>query len=104
MPQPEILRRCPVCGAASRPGALFCPQCGSSAKRPGSDVTETAPTEALPEPPLDPRMRTRKLEAAELEVQPEAAKLRKGPTVVLADATYDPSRRFVLVAAILFLL
>src|SRR5229473_6843163 len=30
MPDPEILRRCHACGAAYRPGALFCPQCGNA--------------------------------------------------------------------------
>ncbi len=29
MPEPEILRRCPQCGAAFRPPAAFCANCGS---------------------------------------------------------------------------
>ena len=28
MPEPEIARRCPTCGASIREVALFCPQCG----------------------------------------------------------------------------
>jgi hypothetical protein len=29
MPEPEIARRCPTCGASIRQVALFCPQCGN---------------------------------------------------------------------------
>ncbi len=30
MPEPEIARRCPSCGASIREVALFCPQCGDA--------------------------------------------------------------------------
>jgi len=36
MPDPEILRRCHACGAAYRPGALFCPQCGNAVTATGA--------------------------------------------------------------------
>jgi len=79
-----------------------------------------AHTEALPEPPLDPKLQTRKLEppqdlesarklgsSRKLEspqprARPRMGKLRKASTVVLDEAAYDPSIRFVLVAAVLF--
>ena len=38
MSKPEILRRCPACGASFRTSALFCPQCGSAAARATPDV------------------------------------------------------------------
>lgn len=44
--QPEISRRCLVCGASPRAGAQFCPQCGSSLSARGADVTNEAVADA----------------------------------------------------------
>lgn len=100
MAEPEIARRCPACGASVRQRAMFCPQCGTAivsqpatetTTRPVSDtVNESAPVEALPAP--------------EAGVRGRVEKLRKVSSVVLDQAAYDPSLRFLLVAAALFLL
>src|ERR1700687_4248602 len=104
MPEPEILRRCAVCGAASRPGAPFCPQCGNSATRTSDLSGAAAGTEQQAdssEQPLDPRLQTRKLAFSERGVRPQVEKLRKASSVVLNEVSYDASLRFVLVAAVL---
>ena len=77
MSEPEISRRCSSCGVSVRQHAMFCPQCGK----------------AMPEiPPTSEGVRGR------------VEKLRKVSSVVIDQAAYDPSLRFLLVAAALFLL
>jgi predicted RNA-binding Zn-ribbon protein involved in translation (DUF1610 family) len=53
MPEPEIARRCPSCGASIRDLALFCPQCGK--QLPARASTQTQPPVASPakEKPLE---------------------------------------------------
>jgi len=53
MPEPEIARRCPSCGASIRNLALFCPQCGK--QLPARDSTQTQPLVTSPakEEPLN---------------------------------------------------
>jgi len=77
MSEPEIARRCSACGASVRQHAMFCPQCGS----------------AIPEPA-----------AATEGVRERVEKLRKVSSMVIDQAAYDPSLRFLLVAAGMFLL
>jgi len=62
MSEPEILRRCPVCGAASRPGTLFCPQCGNALAGRGRDLDAAEPRNTEDGLALDPRLQTRKLD------------------------------------------
>src|SRR4030095_14243760 len=67
MSEPEIDRRCSVCGAAVRPRSLFCPQCGQeidhrakgteatavvASPKTVVDFTETQPLAALPDLPM----------------------------------------------------
>jgi hypothetical protein len=138
MPEPEIARRCPSCGAAIRQVAFFCPQCGEEVAHPGvksppghvhQATTEplhsnTAPlSETLAEPRLEAQPAPRKAgppgsKAAGGKLQRAGAlarnvegdmvqrvkNVRKMSSVVLDEAAYDPSLRFVLVAAILFIL
>src|SRR6266481_4369066 len=47
MTEPEILRRCKVCGAASRPGAVFCSQCGNATGKSGAFDVPFAETQDL---------------------------------------------------------
>jgi uncharacterized Zn finger protein (UPF0148 family) len=180
MPDPEILRRCHACGAAYRPGALFCPQCGnavslkSTAETTGN-ASENNPDEHVAERPMvaapqpddargqkksslgltaeqieqnilasyEAARRKMALATAKKERTPAAAdassigdtqsltvpdaevetfhsppvrdvpeppgesgidKLRRVSSVVIGEATYDPSFRFIVVAAILFVL
>ena len=44
MSEPEILRRCPECGASIRARVFFCPQCGKGLSReaPKADVESSA--------------------------------------------------------------
>ena len=48
MPEPEISRRCPSCGASLRGHALFCPQCGEplSQSKEIPSATEDVPAAA----------------------------------------------------------
>ena len=94
MSEPEIFRRCPSCGASIRERAFFCPQCGLSV--PGDQpAVETA------DPPAATAAVTQKLNA-------NGGKVRKNKhsttSIMLNEVAYDPSLRFVLVAALLFLL
>ena len=85
MSEPEIARRCTACGASARQGAVFCPQCGNP-------IADNAPTQPLlPARPQD-------------GVKARVEKLQKFSSVVIDQAAYDPSLRFLLVAAAFFLL
>ena len=102
MSELEIDRRCTACGVSVRPHALFCPQCGNPIT--GRVETETiaaqtAPTQALNALPAQPRR-----VVAEDSVRGRVQKLRRVSSVVIDQAAYDPSLRFLLVTAGLFLL
>lgn len=79
MSEPEIARRCLSCGVSVRLHAMFCPQCGNPIQH-VEQVAETAPLQQ--------------------EVHRKAETLR----VVIDQAAYDPSLRFILVAAVLFVI
>ncbi|HEV2830041.1 MAG TPA: zinc ribbon domain-containing protein [Pyrinomonadaceae bacterium] len=163
MPEPEISRRCPTCGASIRQVALFCPQCGNqlpprSARQSQSAVVsqeevnqiDTAPlddaevrsqrdfsdtvaipradiqdeqrsrsdtlaikrAEEIPNEPDRPRVRgavgtklqraTTMARGVEGDVIQRVQKVREISSVVIDEAAYDPSLRFVLVAIIVF--
>jgi predicted nucleic acid-binding Zn-ribbon protein len=150
MSNPEIARRCHVCGASIREAAAFCPQCGENLtlqtleeKQTTSVVTtplvdlatdrdEVNPKgrgaqsdKGKPEPGAGPAPPPQKTLAArapagrvrdkiqrattlardvEGDVKHRVQKVRQMSSVVLDEAAYDPSLRFVLVAAALFLL
>ena len=88
MSEPEIARRCTACGATARQQAMFCPQCGNP-------IGETQVVEPAPAPaPV----------VFSEGVRGRVEKLRKVSSVVIDQAAYDPSLRFLLVAAALFLL
>jgi uncharacterized membrane protein YvbJ len=77
MSEPEIARRCSACGVSIRQQAMFCPQCGTAISQPAT-TTEG--------------------------VRDRVEKLRRVSSMVIDQAAYDPSLRFLLVAAALFLL
>jgi len=87
MSEPEIARRCSTCGVSVRQNALFCPQCGEKIE----DVVRENPASAVPE----------KTGVAE-NVRERVEKIRHVSTVMIDQAAYDPSLRFLLVAAVLF--
>ncbi|HEU4433181.1 MAG TPA: zinc ribbon domain-containing protein [Pyrinomonadaceae bacterium] len=98
MSEPEIARRCTSCGLSVRKSAMFCPQCGNPISQ-TTNSSQTAPTQVLdPEP--NPISRSGVAE----NVRERVEKIRHVSSVVIDQAAYDPSLRFLLVAAALFLL
>jgi len=87
--EPEIARRCSTCGASVRQNALFCPQCGEQ-------VTDQIPKNPAPLAPG-------KAGVAE-NVRDRVEKIKHVSSVMIDQAAYDPSLRFLLVAAVLFAL
>jgi hypothetical protein len=83
-----------------RERAVFCPQCGNPI--PQGPVTVTTATETLVDPapvkPAPPPIRHPEGVKARVE------KLRHVSSVVIDQAAYDPSIRFLLVAAAFFIL
>ena len=90
MSEPEIARRCSACGASVRQNAMFCPQCGNQVPQP------EATTASQPVPVTHP-MTTE-------GVRGRVKKIRKVSSVMIDQAAYDPSLRFLLVAAGMFLI
>ena len=89
MSEIEIARRCSTCGVSVRQSATFCPQCGQKV---GVDpVSEHSP------PPRVPA----KTGVAE-NVRERVEKIKHVSSVMIDQAAYDPSLRFLLVAAVLF--
>jgi uncharacterized Zn finger protein (UPF0148 family) len=106
MSEPEIARRCSACGLSVRERAMFCPQCGNpvnqttvAASDAITESTPVAPTQALNSVPHPVARRVR-----EDGVRGRVEKLRKVSSVMIDQAAYDPSLRFLLVAAGFFLL
>jgi len=101
MSEPDIARRCSACGVSVRQRASFCPQCGNPIDGERSELHDTI-ADPAPAPAVAP---TEPLRPAEAEsVRSRVEKLRKVSSVVIDQAAYDPSLRFLLVAAVLFVL
>jgi uncharacterized membrane protein YvbJ len=105
MSEPEIARRCVACGVSVREHAMFCPQCGNpipqqsvATSLSGAEtMVDSAPAEKPPQviavhKPTDHSVRGR------------VEQIRKVSSVVIDQAAYDPSLRFLLVAAAFFIL
>jgi hypothetical protein len=93
MSEPEIARRCTACGLSVRQSAMFCPQCGNPIT---THDTTTNPqpvaTQALhPSPSPNPSPNLKE-------------KVRHVSSLLIDQAAYDPSLRFLLVAVVLFVL
>ena len=116
-PEIEIDRRCTFCGVSVRPHAMFCPQCGNPIKTQqaaptgialSDTIIDSAPTETLKAdlaatqplsavaPPVLPK-------ATDHSVRGRVEHIRKVSSVVIDQAAYDPSLRFLLVAAAFFI-
>ena len=125
MSEPEIARRCAACGVSVRKSAMFCPQCGNPiAKYQTTDDVPTAATQAFqtvtttdeetpsqpsptgPTQTIDPSPNPNPpaLHGVAENVRERVEKIRHVSSVVIDEAAYDPSLRFLLVAAVLFLL
>ena len=99
MSEPEIARRCTSCGASVRQRAMFCPQCGNAVSQAEAPVTATTPL--IPETVIETAPKPKVHEEG---VRGRVEKFRKVSSVMIDQAAYDPSLRFLLVAAVLFLL
>jgi hypothetical protein len=125
MSDPEIARRCTACGVSVRQQAMFCPQCGNPIRQHQSNPTSISlsdtivdtPAETLGPDPAATQPLTAVIpptpEKAPTQVLPKATDhsvrgrvehIRKVSSVVLDQAAYDPSLRFLLVAAAFFIL
>lgn len=125
MSEPEIARRCAACGVSVRKSAMFCPQCGNPIARyqttddvqtahtqalhklttaddeSPSHAAQTAPTQVI-HPSSNPSATA--LHGVAENVRDRVEKIRHVSSVVIDQAAYDPSLRFLLVAIVLFLL
>ena len=126
MSEPEIARRCVACGVTVRERALFCPQCGNPIPQPESSTTNmsaagtmidhapaetrtdlgiTRPLDAVTPPPAESKPKPAIINApTDHSVRGRVEHIRKVSSVVMDQAAYDPSLRFLLVAAAFFIL
>jgi uncharacterized Zn finger protein (UPF0148 family) len=97
MSEPEIARRCSHCGVSLRQTALFCPQCGHQLgdNQVVDNVSESSP------PPVPSTTQTSGLTD---NVRERVEKIRHVSSVMIDQAAYDPSLRFILVAGVLFVI
>ena len=120
--EPEIARRCAACGVTVREAAVFCPQCGNPiVKHQTTDAPETAKTQALntvtttddSTQAAPPAVQTKAVHPAPNpparggvadNVRDRVEKIRHVSSVVIDQAAYDPSLRFLLVAVVLFVM
>ena len=96
MSEPEIARRCSACGVSVRSTALFCPQCGQKVS---VDPVSEDPSPSIREDSFPPV--PHKTGVAE-NVRDRVEKIKHVSSVMIDQATYDPSLRFLLVAIALF--
>ena len=127
MSEPEIARRCTACGVTVRELAMFCPQCGNPIKQstPTSislsdtivdtppvetvqpDIAATQPLSAvMPATTQQPQRKKSKTvqKPTDHSVRGRVDHIRKVSSVVIDQAAYEPSLRFLLVAAAFFIL
>lgn len=123
MSEPEIARRCSHCGVSLRQRAMFCPQCGHKIEDTDVRDTQLLDTQVIDTHVIDPQVRdTQILEPPERNVQPtedpsltasgltgvadnvrdRVEKIKHVSSVMIDQAAYDPSLRFLLVAAAIF--
>ena len=106
MSEPEIARRCKHCGVTLRQNALFCPQCGEHLGEAKAEEPKVAggPTRENPSSPMPPASQTSAPTSVAGNVRERVEKIRHVSSVVIDQASYDPSLRFILVAAVVFIL
>ena len=111
-PEIEIARRCTFCGVSVRQHAIFCPQCGNPIRSQQSAPTSISLSDTIvdtaPPPTVEPTPPPVKSQVvhkpAEHGVLRRVEHIRKVSSVMIDQAAYDPSLRFLLVAAAFFIL
>jgi zinc ribbon protein len=101
MSEPEIARRCTACGVTVRQRAVFCPQCGNPIPQAAPTAVTTTETVVDPVPAKPLPTPTRHHHDG---VKAKVEKLRQVSSIMIDQAAYDPSLRFLLVAAAFFIL
>ena len=115
MAEPEIARRCSSCGVTLRQHAVYCPQCGqhvgeavapaeaAAAEAAAPETSSTAPTAATaPTQALSSTPAPSGLTGVADNVRDRVEKIKHVSSVVIDQAGYDPSLRFILVAVAIF--
>jgi hypothetical protein len=108
MSEPEIARRCLYCGVSVRERAMFCPQCGKAIPEHQPATTNLAAADTmidnapLETPPTPAPVAIHR--PADHSVKARVEHIRKVSSVMIDQAAYDPSLRFLLVAAAFFIL
>ena len=125
MSEPEIARRCVACGVTVRERAMFCPQCGNPIPQHDSVTTNvsaaadtmienappvtrsdqamTQPLSAVAPPPAESAPKPIQ-GLVDHSVRGRVEHIRKVSSVFIDQAAYDPSLRFLVVAAAFFIL
>lgn len=124
MSEPEIARRCTACGVTVRERAMFCPQCGNQIEQHSTptsislsdtiidtppetlrpDLAATQPLSAVMPTTTETAPRPLITKTTDHSVRGRVEHIRKVSSVVIDQAAYDPSIRFLLVAAAFFVL
>ena len=126
MSEPEIARRCVACGVSVRERAMFCPQCGNPIAQHESTTTNISPVDTIvdnapvetrtdlvmtqpltavaPPPPENKPTHAVVHRPTDHSVRGRVEHIRKVSSVMIDQAAYDPSLRFLLVAAAFFIL
>jgi hypothetical protein len=128
MSEPEIARRCVACGVTVRERAMYCPQCGNPIPQHQSETTNisaadtmidnapsetqaglamTQPLSAVAPPPVESKPKPAPATIpipTDHSVRGRVEHIRKVSSVVIDQAAYDPSLRFLLIAAAFFIL
>jgi hypothetical protein len=104
MSEPEIARRCTACGITVRQRAVFCPQCGNPIPQSAATATVATVADTIVDSAPAP-VQTRVAPPPHQDgIKGRVEKLRHVSSVMIDQAAYDPSLRFLLVAAAFFIL
>jgi hypothetical protein len=111
MSEPEIARRCVACGVSVREHAMFCPQCGNPISQHRAATTNISAADTIvdnaPPPPVESTPTPAPVvvhRPTDHSVRGRVEHIRKVSSVMIDQAAYDPSIRFLLVAAAFFIL
>jgi len=108
MSEPEIARRCTHCGVTLRQNAMFCPQCGQEIDGDNAartvDLSVSTVAETPTPPAVPPANDVHDSTGVAGNVRQRVEEIRHVSSVVIDQAAYDPSLRFILIAAMIFIL